>query len=85
MCVRDGAGDQTQGSKEDINWKESLMLQSNSVKKKNWRREPWTSLVGDWICGTESVAGVWETLLGASSRECRGEKTSGTISTPLGN
>lgn len=34
MCVRDGAGDQTQGSKEDINWKESLMLQNNSVKKK---------------------------------------------------
>lgn len=55
MCVRDGAGDQTQGSKEDINWKESLMLQSNSVKKKiggESRGHPW------WVTGY-AVQSLW--------------------------
>lgn len=47
MCVRDGAGDQTQGSKEDINWKESLMLQSNSVKKNLEERA--VDIVGGWL------------------------------------
>ena len=36
--VNDGGGDQTQGSKEAVNWKEPLALQNNSVKN-IWKRE----------------------------------------------